>query len=162
MSRSNVRACAFHLCDLLCGSFDRLPRRVGGREEGVAISQGERLAGAGRAGIHDDRSRATIRFWFGANASKLEELSIEVEIFSFRPGPIEDVDPFLRECVARFMIALLDPEHLELAFIPAGNDVEPEATFADLVAGDAFLGRDDGIEQRGMDGTEYGDALGRG
>jgi hypothetical protein len=60
------------------------------------------------------------------------------------------------------MIALLDPEHLELAFIPAGNDVEPKATFADLVAGDAFLGGDDGIKQWGMDGTEYGDALGRG
>jgi len=63
------------------------------------------------------------------------------------------------KCVARFMIALCDPEHFELAFIPAGNDVEPEATFADLVAGDAFLGGDDGIEQWGMDGTEYGDAL---
>ena len=60
------------------------------------------------------------------------------------------------------MIALLDAEHRELALVPADDDVQPEAAFADMVGGDHLLRRNDRIEQRRMHGAEHGDALGRG
>ncbi len=47
------------------------------------------------------------------------------------------VDPVLGISVARVVLALLDAEHLELALVPAGHDVEAEAALADMVGGDA-------------------------
>jgi len=43
--------------------------------------------------------RATMGLCLARMPSKLEELSVEVEISSFRPGPLDDIDPLLRECV---------------------------------------------------------------
>ncbi len=60
------------------------------------------------------------------------------------------------------MLALLDAEHVELALVPADHEVDADAAFADVVGGDEFLGRDQGMKQRRMHRAEYGHALGRG
>ncbi len=59
------------------------------------------------------------------------------------------------------MIALLDAEHLELALVPADDDVQAEPPLADMIGGDHFLGGDHGVEQRRMHGAEHGDVFGR-
>ena len=84
---------------------------------------------------------------------------MEVEILAIGPDHFDDVDPFLCVFVALLVRALLDAEHVELALIPADHDVESEPAFA---GGDHFLRRNDRIENRRVDGTEYGDALGGG
>ena len=53
--------------------------------------------------------------------------AVEVEIVLRAPGLLDRVDPFLRVVVARLVLALLHAEHLELALVPAGDDVEAEA-----------------------------------
>jgi len=55
--------------------------------------------------------------------------------------------------------ALFDAEHVELAFVPADNDVHSDAAFADMVGGDEFLGRYQRMKQRGVDRAENGHAL---
>ena len=95
----------------------------------------------------------------GAHALELEELSVEIEFVLLGPGALDDIEPFLRVIVAGVVLALLDAEHLELAFVPAGDDVEPEAPFADVVGGDELLGGDQRMEQRRMHGAEHGDPL---
>ena len=87
---------------------------------------------------------------------------VEVEILLRAPGLLDGVDPVLRVGVARLVLALLHAEHLELALVPAGDDVEAEAAVADVVGGDALLGGDDRMEQRRVHGAEHGDALGLG
>ena len=84
---------------------------------------------------------------------------MEVEILAIGPDHFDDVDPFLCVFVALLVRALLDAEHVELALIPADHDVESEPAFA---GGDHFLRRNDRIENRRVDGTEYCDALGGG
>ena len=86
---------------------------------------------------------------------------MEIEIFAVGPDQLDDVDPFLRIFVARLVVALLDAEHLELALVPADDDVEAEAALADVIGGDHLLGCDHGIEERRMHGAEHRDALGR-
>src|SRR5262249_36256460 len=46
--------------------------------------------------------------------------------------------------------ALLDAEHVELALVPADDDVEPKAALADMIGCDHFLRRDYRIEDRRM------------
>ena len=58
------------------------------------------------------------------------------------------------------MLALLDAEHREFALVPPDHDVEPEATFADMVGGHHFLGGNDRVEERRMHGAEHRHALG--
>ena len=87
---------------------------------------------------------------------------MEVEILAIGPDHFDDVDPFLCVFVALLVRALLDAEHVELALIPADHDVESEPALADMVGGDHFLRRNDRIENRRVDGTEYCDALGGG
>ena len=80
------------------------------------------------------------------NARKLEKLPVEVEFILFRPGALDHVDPFLGKFVAIVMVALRHAEHLELALVPAGDDVQPEAALADMIGGDHFFGGDQGME----------------
>jgi hypothetical protein len=40
------------------------------------------------------------------------------------------------------MFALLDAEHVELALVPADDDIDADAAFADVIRGDEFLRRD--------------------
>src|SRR5208337_1902127 len=75
---------------------------------------------------------------------------------------LDDVDPFLRVLVALLMVALPDPEHLELTLVPSHDDIQSETPLADMVGSDHLLGGNDRIEERRMHGTEYRDALGRG
>jgi hypothetical protein len=93
---------------------------------------------------------------------QLDVLAVEVEVLVRAPRHLDGVDPVLRVGVARLVLALLHAEHLELALVPAGDDVEAEAALADVVGGDALLGGDDRMKQRRMHGAEHGDALGRG
>jgi len=44
------------------------------------------------------------------------------------------------------MIALLDPEHRELALVPADDDVQSEPPFADVIGGDHLLGGNHRVE----------------
>ena len=78
----------------------------------------------------------------------MQVVAVEVEILALGPDQLDDVDPFLGVVVAVVVGALLDAEHVELAFVPADHDVEPEAALADVVGGDHFLGRDHRIEDR--------------
>ena len=87
---------------------------------------------------------------------------MEVEVLLVGPDHLDDVDPFLGVFVALLVLALLHAEHIELALVPADDDVQPESPFADMVGGDHLLGRHDRIEQRRMHGAEHGDALARG
>jgi hypothetical protein len=52
------------------------------------------------------------------------------------------------------MGALLDPEHIELALIPADDDIEAEAALADVIGGDHLLGGNHRIKDRRVHGTE--------
>ena len=85
----------------------------------------------------------------------------EVEALAFGPDQLDGVDPFLRVVVARFVIALRDAEHLEFVLVPADDDVQPEAPFADVVGGHHLLGRDDEMEQRRMHRAEASDSARR-
>ena len=58
------------------------------------------------------------------NARKLEKFPVEIEFVLFRPGALDHVDPFLGKFVTIVMVALRHAEHLELAFVPAGDDVQ--------------------------------------
>ena len=90
----------------------------------------------------------------------MEIFSVVIEILAVGPDQFDDVDPFLRVVVAVLMRALLNTEHVELAFVPADHDIEPEAALADVVGGDHFLRRHHRIEDRRMHGTEHSDVLG--
>jgi hypothetical protein len=94
------------------------------------------------------------------NARKFEKLSVEIEFTLFRPGALDDVDPFLGKFVTIVMRALRHAEHLEFALVPAGDDVQAEAALADMIGGDHFLGGDQGMEQRRVHGAEDRDLLG--
>jgi hypothetical protein len=95
------------------------------------------------------------------NARKFEKLSVEIEFTLFRPGALDDVDPFLGKFVTIVMRALRHAEHLEFALVPAGDDVQAEAALADMIGGDHFLGGDQGMEQRRVYGAEDRDPLRR-
>src|SRR6185436_21144462 len=82
----------------------------------------------------------------------------EVEVLG-RPRALDHVEPFLRKLVTVVVFALLHAEHLKLAFVPAGHDVEPEAAVTDVVGGDHLLGSDEWMEQRGVNGAEHRDPL---
>src|SRR5262245_64663167 len=97
----------------------------------------------------------------GAHALEVEEPSVEIEIAAFRPGPLDDIEPFLGKIVARVVLALGHPEHLELALVPSDHEIDAEASFTDVVGGHEFLGRDQRVEQGRMHRAEYGHALGR-
>ena len=123
---------------LLDGGGGLLGRDARGlQEEGVAVVHREGAAGGRGAGIHDQRPRAADGLRLGADAFELEIFAGEIEVLFRRPDQLDDVEPFLREFVARFMVALLDAEHLELAFVPADDEVESEAAVADMVGGHA-------------------------
>src|SRR6266446_7130213 len=89
------------------------------KEERVAVANGEGLSHRGRARIHDQRSRAAIGLGLAANALHAEIFSAEIEIFLVRPDHPDDIDPFLRVFIARFVVALFDAEHREFALVPA-------------------------------------------
>jgi len=92
----------------------------------------------------------------------IEIFAVKVEILAVGPDHFDDVDPLLRIFVTLLVRALLDTEHVELALIPADHNVQPEAALADMIGGDHFLRRNDGIENRRVDRAEHGDALGDG
>jgi hypothetical protein len=85
--------------------------------------------------------RVPIRLRKGPHALEPEELSIEIEVAPLRPSAFDDIEPFLREIVARVVLALSDAEHLELALVPADHKVDAEASFANMVGGHELLRR---------------------
>ena len=87
-------------------------------------------------------------------------LALEVEVLLVGPDHLDDVDPFLGVIVAVAVLTGIDAEHVELAFVPADHDVEPEAAFADVIGGDHLLRRHHRIEDQRMHGAEHGDAPG--
>ncbi len=60
------------------------------------------------------------------------------------------------------MLALRDPEHLELALVPSGHQVDAEAALANVIGRDQRLGRDQRMKQGRMDCGEHRHARGRG
>jgi hypothetical protein len=50
----------------------------------------------------------------------------------------------------------------ELALVPADDDVDADAAFADVIRGDEFLGRDQRMKQWRVNGAEHRHALGGG
>ena len=82
----------------------------------------------------------------------------EIELLFARPGELHRVEPFLRVFIALLVIAQRRAEHRELALVPAADDVEAEAAFADMIGGDEFLGRDQRMEERRMHRAEHGHA----
>src|SRR5437588_4901018 len=92
---------------------------------------------------------------------ELQELSLEVEASVFGPRAFDDVDPLLRELVARIVLALGDAEHFELTLVPADDQVHSEAALADVIRGHELLGRNQRMEQGCMHGPEHGDPPGR-
>src|SRR5947208_146085 len=97
----------------------------------------------------------------GARPLELEELSLKIEIAAFRPGLLDHVEPFLGESVTRIVLALRHAEHLEFPLIPADDEIDAEASLADVVGGHEFLGRDQRVEQGRVHRAEYGHALRR-
>ena len=93
------------------------------------------------------------------NAGKFEKFSVEIEFILFRPGALDHVNPFLGKLVTIVMVTLRHAEHLKLALVPAGDDVQAEAALADMIGGDHFLGGDQGMEQRRVHGAEDRDPL---
>ncbi len=89
----------------------------------------------------------------------MKVLAVEIEILAARPDLLDHVDPFLGIVVALLVLALLHAEHLKLALVPTHDDVEPEATRADMVGCDHLLGGDHRIEQRRVHGPEHRQAL---
>ncbi len=140
------------------GEFDQLAAWRHG-EQRVAVANGERLAGRGGAGVHDDRPPATDRFWFGANLFELDEDTVYVELIRFGPGQFYRIQPLLSVPVARLVGAQIGAEHGELILVPAADDVQSEAPAADVIGGDELFRGDKGMEHWRMDGAEHGDAL---
>src|ERR1700683_5574020 len=90
----------------------------------------------------------------------MQKLAVEIERIVPRPGLFDDVDPFLRVIVARVVLALLDSEHVEFAFVPSAHDIHAHAALANMVGGDELLGGDQRMKQRRMHGAEHRNALG--
>src|SRR3954464_15000726 len=80
-----------------------------------------------------------MRLGLGAHPLEMDVAAGEVKVLAFGPDQLDGVDPFLRIVVACFVIALRDAEHLELVLVPADDDVQPEASLADLVGGTISL-----------------------
>jgi len=93
------------------------------------------------------------------NAGKLEKFSVKIEFILFQPGAPDHVDPFLGKFVTIVMLPLRHAEHLELALVPAGDNVQPEAALADMIGGDHFFGRDQGMEEGRVHRAEDRDPL---
>src|SRR5215472_332913 len=92
--------------------------------------------------------------WKSARVLELQIMAVEIERPVARPGQLDHIDPFLRVVVARIMLALLDAEHVELALIPADHDVDADAALADVIGGDEFLGGNQRMKQRRVNGAE--------
>ncbi len=145
----------------LRGCIDRAARGRGRSEIGVAVAQREGPTGAGRARVHDQRARVAVWLGLCAHLAELDHRAVEIEILVRAPAALHRIDPFLRVIVTRLVLALRHAEHLEFAVVPAGDDVEAETAFADVIGGDHLLCHDDRVEQRRVNGAEHGDALGR-
>src|SRR4029450_1000064 len=145
---SRPKLCAWLL---ISATFFALPSSEV-REPEVATKKASQLRSAKawptceETGIHEDRPRVTIGLGIGAHAIELQELPVKVEITAFGPGALDDIEPFLREGGARIVLALGHPEHFELALVPAHHEIDAEASFADVVGGHEFLGRDQRME----------------
>src|SRR6516164_10205907 len=147
MSRSK-RCAAPDLRDLLRIALERRSRARGRHEECIAVAQRKGLSDLRGAGIHDDRPRVAVGLGVGAHPLEVEEPPMEIEIAAFRPGSLDDIEPFLGEIVAGVVLALRHPEHLELALVPSDYEIDTEASFADVVGGYEFLGRDQRVKER--------------
>src|ERR1700734_2469012 len=89
--------------------------------------------GMRRPGTHDQWRAAVI--WLGQALDFLEGevSSVDIERPALGPEAFCDGDPLLSEDVALVMRQQLGAEHLEFGGIPAGNEIEAEAAFADMV-----------------------------
>jgi hypothetical protein len=56
------------------------------------------------------------------------------------------------------MIAQRRAEHVELALVPATHEIEAETPFADMIGRDEFLGGDERMKERRVNGAEHGHA----
>ena len=61
------------------------------------------------------------------------------------PDPLDDAPPFFALRVALVVLVLRHPEHLELVLVPATDDVDAEATLANMVRRRHLLGSDKGM-----------------
>src|SRR6516162_4416846 len=75
-------------------------------KKSVAISNVEGVAGSRGAGIHDDRSCATIWLWLGTNLLELDILAVEIELLRPRPHCLDRVEPFLGVFIPLFVATL--------------------------------------------------------
>ena len=60
------------------------------------------------------------------------------------------------------MVAQIRAEHLELALVPATDQVQAKAALADMIGGDEFPGGDQWRDQRRMHRAEHDEPLCRG
>src|SRR5262249_7799448 len=144
--------------DPLRSLFERSARGL--KEKRVAVLHRKCLPGRRCASVHDPRPRRAKWLRLAADCFHIEVFARKVEIFAIGPDHPDDIDPFLRIFVTLLVRALLDAEHVELALVPADDDVEPKAALADMIGCDHFLRRDYRIDDRRMHRAEDGDALG--
>ena len=71
-----------------------------------------------------------------------QETTLHIEIVRLGPRGFDGIEPFLGEVVTHVMLALRDPEHLELALVPTHHQIDAETAFADMVGCDECLGGD--------------------
>ena len=148
-----------HFLHSVRDTVERRARGTRGSEKRIAISHCEFLSGFGRSRVHDQGAGAAERLGLCADVLQFEIAAVEIELLRPGPGHVHYAEPFFGIVVALVMLALLHAEHLELAFVPAGDDVEAEASGADLVGGDHLLGCDDRVEQRRVDRAKHRDTF---
>ncbi len=86
-------------------------------------------------------------------------LVVEVERFGIAPHLLDRGNPFLRVEVALGMFALLGAEHVEFRLVPANNDVESEASLADVIGCHHLLRRYKRVEHGRVHCAENRDVL---
>ena len=80
-----------------------------------------------------------------------------IERLGLGPDAFDDAEPLLGIGIALVMVAELDAEHLEFADVPARDDIESEASTADMVGADHGLCGEYRIDQRNVHGGEGDD-----
>jgi hypothetical protein len=78
------------------------------------------------------------------------------------PELLEHLRPLVGDLVALVVLALGEAEHRELGRVPAGDDVEAEASARDVVGCAHHLGGQHRVGERDVEGREDLDALRRG
>jgi hypothetical protein len=104
------------------------------------------------AGIHHHRVGFLDRLRLQPALFDLVELAFVVELFFAGPKQLDDLEPFDGAVITRVVLELLFAEHLDLGLVPAGDDIEVEATAGHMIDGRGLLGGHDGMDGRHMRG----------